>query len=186
MTRHAQPTPRCERDATRAPVGARRRSVFGGFKTYRGAGGALLHFPGLRNTSDRAFSFCLIPLHPNRTHFMQEYLFTGPKHCIGAARGSRGFGHKPCGHGARAAAFASALRDIRPAHRTSAPQLAARSLAPLCPGPLSPPPPSQSHGCATAVACCIARRVAPVPALPLTLRAAPPATAAHLAAAWHR
>eukprot|EP00966_Prymnesium_polylepis_P214819 4974771-Prymnesium_polylepis.1 len=25
-----------------------------------------------------------------------------------------------------------------------------------------------------------------VPALPLTLRAAPPATAAHLAAAWHR
>ena len=70
-----------------------------------------------------------------------------PKHCIGAARGSRGFGfgHEPCGHGARAAAFASALRDIRPAHRTSAPQLATPSLAPLCPGPLSPPPPSQSH-----------------------------------------
>ena len=69
--------------------------MFGGFKTYRGAGGALLHFPGLRNTSDRAFSFCLIPLHPNRTHFMQKYLLLDPSIASAqhAARGGLGTSH---------------------------------------------------------------------------------------------
>ena len=164
--------------------------MFGGFKTYRGAGGALLHFPGLRNTSDRAFSFCLIPLHPNRTHFMQEYLLLDPSIASAqhAARGGLGTSH---------VATALAPRPLPLRCETYGPHTAqARHSSPRHPLPPfvpvhSPLPPQinrmiHASWCATAVACGIARRVAPVPALPLTLRAAPPATAAHLAAAWHR